>query len=112
MPEEFDNRSVCFTTDFPSANFLHAHGIERVLLVQRGRDEPATDLAHVLRRWQDGGLLLERMRVDLPALAQQFEVRRPSWYSAMFQRALAAFGLRRAPDGGFGNWVPGSSGIG
>src|SRR5882724_4842320 len=58
LPDEFDNRSICFTTDFPSANFLLTHGIQRILLVQRDRIEPQTDLKHVLRRWQDGGLLL------------------------------------------------------
>src|SRR5262249_45230961 len=33
--KEFDNRSICFTTDFPSANFLATHGIQRVLLIQK-----------------------------------------------------------------------------
>jgi len=50
QPDEFDNRSVCFTTDFPSANFLRTHGIQRVLLIQHDRIEPQSDLAHVLRR--------------------------------------------------------------
>src|SRR5579859_3707035 len=53
IPGEFDNRSVSFTTDFPSANFLAAQGIERVILVQKGKLEPQPDLAHTLRRWQD-----------------------------------------------------------
>ena len=35
LPDEFDNRSVCFTTDFPSVTFLLAHGIQRALLVQK-----------------------------------------------------------------------------
>jgi len=108
-PDEFDNRSVCFTTDFPSANFLLTHGIERALLIQRNRLEPQTDLAHVLRRWQDGGLSIERMRIERPMERESFEVTRPSWYGAMFQRALAAFGLYRASGGGFGAWMPDSS---
>jgi len=107
--DEFDNRSICFTTDFPSANFLLTHGIQRVLLIQRDRIEPQTDLAHVLRRWQDGGLPLERARMDSPLERERFQVSRPSWYGAMFQRALASFGLRRAPGGGFGAWMPESS---
>src|SRR5207302_1742431 len=40
QPDEFDNRSISFTTDFPSANFLGAHGTQRVMLVQRNSFEP------------------------------------------------------------------------
>ena len=109
LPDEFDNRSVCFTTDFPSANHLITHGIKGVLLVQRERVEPQIDLAHVLRRWQDAGLPLQRMRIEQPTERERFEAKRPSWYGAMFQRVLVAFGLRRAPGGGFGAWVPESS---
>jgi hypothetical protein len=109
QPEEFDNRSVSFTTDFPSANFLASHGIQRVMLVQRDRIEPQPDLAHSFRRWQDGGIKLERLRLDLPSQPESFEVARPSWYGAMFQRVLAGVGLRRSGRGGFGAWVPESS---
>jgi hypothetical protein len=108
-PGQFDNRSVCFTTDFPSANFLHVQGIERVILVQRERTEPLRDLAHALRRWQDGGLVIERIRIDAPAEPERFEVRKPWWFGMMFQRALMAFGLRRSFGGGFGAWVPNPS---
>jgi hypothetical protein len=109
-PGDFDNRSICFTTDFPSANFLHAQGIEKVLLVQRSRILPMEDLAHVLRRWQDGGLALERTRVDFPDGRLALEVARPSWYGTMFQRVLAAMGLRRARIGGFGAFVAAAGG--
>jgi len=95
LPDEFDNRSVCFTTDFPSANYLITHGIMGVLLVQREQVEPQIDLAHVLRRWQDAGLPLQRMRIEQPTERERFEVKRPSWYRAMFQRVLVAFRLRR-----------------
>jgi hypothetical protein len=107
--DAFDNRSICFTTDFPSANFLLTHGIQRVLLIQRDRIDPQTDLAHVLRRWQEGGLPLESMRIDSPTDRERFQVSRPSWYGTMFQRTLSALGLRRAPGGGFGAWMPESS---
>lgn len=109
LPGEFDNRSICFTTDFPSANFLTAHGFQRALLVQKNNLRPQSDLAHTLRRWQDGGISLERVAVDAPvARPEPFEVSRPSWYRAMFQRALAAMGFLRAKSGGFGAWVPDS----
>lgn len=108
-PDEFDNRSISFTTDFPSANFLGSHGIQRVMLVQKNSLDPQSDLAHSLRRWQDGGLKLERLRLDPPSRPESFEVARPSWYGAMFQRALSSIGLRRSGSGGFGAWVPESS---
>lgn len=111
-PGHFDNRSVCFTTDFPSANFFHAQGIERVVLVLRDRAEPMSDLAHALRRWQDGGLVMERMRIDAPAAPERFEVSKPSWFGMMFQRALLGFGFRKALGGGFGWWVPDSGSAG
>lgn len=109
IPDEFDNRSVSFTTDFPSANFLASQSIERVLLVQKQVLEPQPDLAHTFRRWQDGGLTLERLRLDPLSPRESFEVSRPAWYGAMFQRALSAIGLRRSSSGGFGAWVPDSS---
>jgi hypothetical protein len=109
LPDEFDNRSVCFNTDFPSANFLLAHGIQRALLVQKTRMDVSSDLAHVLRRWQEGGITLEMVRADLAASPDRLEIAKPSWYGAMFQRALLALGLRHARGGGFGAWIPESS---
>jgi len=106
---DFDNRSISFASDFPSATFLGAQGIRRVLLVQRDRSEPRADLAHTLRRWQEGGLHLERIRLDGLAAPESFEVARPRWYGAMFQRVLASIGLRRVVGGGFGGWMPDSS---
>ncbi len=107
--DEFDNRSICFTTDFPSGNFLAAHGIQRVILVQESRLEPLADLAQVLRRWQEAGIRLQRLRLDSPAPAEDFTVPRPRWFGWMFQRVLAGLGLRRADGGGYGDWVPDSA---
>jgi len=109
---DFDNRSICFTTDFPSVNFLAAQNIQRGLLVQLSGLQPQTDLAHTLRRWQDGGLTLQCRQLEPPERAWPLDVPRPPWYRAMFQRALASFGLRPARGGGFGGWVQDSPGIG
>lgn len=105
-PGAFDNRSVSFTTDFPSANFLLAHGIRRVVLAQPTLDRPQPDLAHTLRRWQDAGVVIDLKRLDMPGGPVRFKVAKPSWFGWAFQRTLAAFGLRRAAAGGFGGWVP------
>ena len=79
------------------------------MLIQNDAVEPQTDLAHTLRRWQDGGLKLERLRLEPPSKPESFHVARPPWYGAMFQRALSWLGLRRSSGGGFGRWVPESS---
>ena len=105
-PDEFDNRSAVFTTDFPSANFFASRGIKRFILIQKGTLEPQPDLAHSLRRWQDADFVLERKDVDEPAPLERFQVDRPAWYRTMFQRALLRMGLRRSGGGGFGAWVP------
>lgn len=105
-PEEFDNRSISFTTDFPSSVYFSAQGISSFLVVQANRTVPQDDLAHSLRRWQENRftLLFKDVRSPLPPVS--IDVPRPAWFGAMFQRALAGLGLRRAPHSGFGAWVP------
>src|SRR6185312_16772676 len=46
-PGIFDNRSVCFSTDFPSAEFLSSRQIRQAIILQRGSDV-AGDLLLVL----------------------------------------------------------------
>jgi hypothetical protein len=128
-PGRFDNRSVSFTTDFPSANLLIARGLRRAILVRPtpwawpGQgwpampampadsldDAPRPDLAHTLRRWQDGGIQLESRLSGSTAPATPLHVRKPSFFGWAFQRAAAALGLRRGRLGGFGDWVPEAS---
>jgi len=101
-PSDFDNRSVSFTTDFPSANFLAAQGIRRIVLIQNDLNLPQEDLAHTLLRWQDGGFQIEVFRIGISEKPQLIKVPRPSWYGVMFQKALISLGLRRSVFGGFG----------
>ena len=109
LPDEFDNRSVCFTTDFPSANFLFAQRIGCVVLVQRTGEQPQLDLAHVLRRWQQSGITVQLKRLDAPGPPVPCEIQRPSWFGTMFQRALSMVGLHYGEAGGFGGWVTDTS---
>jgi len=109
---DFDNRSISFPTDFPSANFLVAQRIHRALLIQKDRLDPQADLAHTLRRWQEGGINLERINLSSLTAPEAFEVVRPPWYGMMFQRILSSFGLRRAWGGGYGVWLQDSAGGG
>ena len=112
LPDEFDNRSVCFTTDFPSANFLAAQRIGPVILAQRGGDQPQLDLAHVVRRWQQAGVTMQLKRMETPGDPVACAIGRPTWFGAMFQRALARVGLRRGEAGGFGAWITDTSAAG
>ena len=105
----FDNRWMVFPQDFPSAQFLKNHGIRRILLVQEASTVPMEDLAHVLLRWQEGGLELLTYARERGGSPERLIVPRPSWFRKAWYRALAILRLRRNPAGGFGGFFPGSS---
>jgi hypothetical protein len=109
-PGDFDNRSVSLPTDFPSAAFLAARGIVRVvLLVAENAPLPAADLSHTLVRWQEAGIQIFAMVVDKTLQAstlQPVRVQKPKWFRVMWQSALALVGVRRHPLGGFGGTLP------
>ena len=105
-PGRFDNRSVSFTTDFPSARSLVSHGIRRGLLVQIESDEPQADLAHTLRAWQEAGIELALKRLDGSSEPGALSVTRPSRFGALWYRASMLLGMRRHPLGGFGGTIP------
>jgi hypothetical protein len=111
-PLQFDNRSISFTTDFPSATFLLAHGITRALLITEIVQRPQTDLAHTLRKWQDAGIPIEVKRLHFSGPPERCHVDRPPRFNSIFQRALALVGFRRNRGGGFGNWLPDPEGHG
>ena len=106
QPGEFDNRSICFTSDFPSAAFFTAHGIRRILLVQKDSARPQADLAWPLLSWQEAGLPLECIQADRsPARTEPLWISRPPWYAALFRKVASVLGFCRAPRGGFGSTV-------
>ena len=103
-PGTFDNRWVVFPQDFPSATLLRSRGVSDVLVIQTG-ERPQEDLAHVLLRWQQGGL---RILAASPAdtSPRPITVTRPSWFRLAWYRALTAARLRRNNAGGFGAVIP------
>jgi hypothetical protein len=111
-PGQFDNRSVSFTTDFPSATFLLSSGITDAVLVMENVSTARSDLAHTLLKWQEGGIQIWSKRLDLPAGPARITIDRPSYFRSMFQRALISFGLRRSDMGGFGGWLQDAEGHG
>lgn len=104
-PGMFDNRSVSFPTDFPSADLLLHRGVRRAVLVQESRDQPDADLAHTLRRWQDRQIALECKRLDDGAAPKPLIVAKPRWYRSLWHRVSIAAGMRRNPLGGFGGML-------
>jgi hypothetical protein len=103
-PGKFDNRWVVFPQDFPSATLLRSRGAVDVLVIQRG-ERAQEDLAHVLLRWQQGGLRILTASPSDPA-PRQLTVTRPSWFRRAWYRAITAARLRRNNAGGFGAVIP------
>lgn len=104
-PGQFDNRWVVFPQDFPSASMLKARDIHAVVLAQRSRLMPEDDLAHVLLRWQEAGIVIYA-RSDTDPVPAPIRVKRPPRYRAFFHRLFATWGLLRNSAGGFGTVIP------
>ena len=105
-PGSYDNRWVILPQDFPSGAFLASRGIRGVTLVQRGGLSIQPDLAHVLRRWQDGGIAVRVIDLASGQVAENVTVPKPSGFKLAWYAAIAMFGLRRSNVGGFGSAVP------
>ena len=73
-----------------------------VLVANGGVQE---DLAHVLRRWQEAGLVLRRWVPETGTL-MALEVPRPRWFRSLWWRMLVGIGLRPNATGGFGSTIP------
>jgi hypothetical protein len=102
----FDNRWIVFPQDFPSGRYMLQHGIDTVVLVQRGK-RPQQDLLHVVLRWREAGMTILVNDVNttqgLQPLARDYV---PTWFKSSLYRALALLGLRRNSAGGFGATIP------
>lgn len=105
-PGRYDNRWIVFPQDFPSANYLQAAGIGEVLLVQREPAPPADDLAHVLLRWQQGGVQILATDAKTRDRPRGLTISPPSRFRRAWYRAMALIGFRRNDAGGFGAMIP------
>jgi len=105
-PGKFDNRSICFPTDFPSAAFMCAQGITSALLLTLSDHEPEADLSHTLVRWQEAGLPILAASLAEGGKPRPITVTRPSRFRGLWYGWLAALGFRRSPLGGYGGLVP------
>lgn len=105
----FENRSVCFPTDFPSPDFLIACGIRKAILVQND-NEIAHDLNRVLLPWQESGIQIFRKSPHDRIGADRITVKRVSTLRSAWERLRIIFGLRRGELGGFGGTLSSSGG--
>jgi hypothetical protein len=105
-PGRYDNRWAILPQDFPSSGMLLQHNIQTILVVQEQLNQPAEDLRHVLKRWQDAGIEIVVLPVTHPTDATKMEISTPSHFRSIFYRALVLLGLRRNSAGGFGALVP------
>jgi hypothetical protein len=105
-PGQYDNRWVVLPQDMPSGNALLAAGVREATLVCRGTHRAAEDLAHVLLRWQEAGLLLRSLDVASGEVDAHLHIMRPSRFRAAWLAAAVLLGLRRSNIGGFGAPVP------
>jgi hypothetical protein len=104
-PGVFDNRSVSFETDFPSADFLLAHAIGSVIVLQKEPDI-AGDLAQTLLSWQRSGVSIFLKRFGNVTSPRSVVVQQPSFLRRMWYRISVALSLRRGELGAFGSIVP------
>jgi hypothetical protein len=104
-PGQFDNRSLAFPTDFPSANRLRDGGIGAVVLIQAGSNDVREDIAQTLAAWAKGGLPQFLLRADAPQLPAPIAVRAHGLLRR-FALWLRRASLRRDASGGFGGRIP------
>jgi hypothetical protein len=100
----FDNRSICFSTDFPSASFLLEHGIRNVVVVQETA-KFARDVLDPLLAWQAAGIEILRKTYKDVSPPVAVTIRKPSFLSKVWFKLSALAGLRRGELGGFGDIV-------
>lgn len=108
-PGIFDNRSVCFTTDFPSASFLLEHGIHSVAVVQEST-KFAPDLLPTLVAWQQSGIEIQRKVYRNSEPLERVTVKKASFLSWIWFRLTVTLGFHKGELGAFGEIVPASSG--
>jgi hypothetical protein len=107
---QFDNRSVVFTTDFPSATFLSNQQIQGAIVVRRQSDGMGLDLGYVLKSWQKGGVLLQTKDLSSPLSRQAIALPNTSIWSQICLKSRVLLSFHRGTEGNFGAFIAESSG--
>jgi hypothetical protein len=105
-PGDYDNRWIVLPQDLPSGALLASRGIRFATVIRRGGLTIRTDLAHVLRRWQEHGIRTRVIDVGTNTATDYVDVPKPSLFRMAWYVAIALFGLRRSNVGGFGSTIP------
>ena len=108
-PGFFDNRSVCFSTDFPSPQLLFEHGIRSAIIVQQNANV-ADDLLLTLTSWQERGIYLFCKKPREAGPPSPLVLKRPSFLGLLWRRIKLAVGRRPGELGAFGEIVGSASG--
>ena len=109
VPGVFENRSVCFSTDFPSPEFLSMHGIRKAILVQ-SENEIARDLNRAILPWQEHGIQIFRKSPSQKGAPEHIALKRRSAFYSVWDRLRIIFGLRREELGAFGGMLTSGGG--
>ncbi|HEY9155623.1 MAG TPA: hypothetical protein VIM69_10865, partial [Opitutaceae bacterium] len=107
-PRTFDNRSVVFASDFPSATFLRQHKIERILIVHTHDQSIGLDLRYALKQWVHDGLVIDVVTEE----GRTFPVRWPrnGLLGEIFLKVFVTLRFHRNEAGVFGSFLPTGSG--
>jgi hypothetical protein len=101
----FDNRSLVFSTDFPSASRLRDGGVRAVILIQNRSDSVRPDVAQVLAGWQKEGLPIFLLHAGSSEAGARIVVRGGGFLGrvSLWLRRAA---LQRDDRGAFGGPIP------
>lgn len=105
-PGDYDNRWIVLPQDLPSGALLASRGILFATVIRRGGLTIQTDLAHVLRRWQEHGVRTRVIDVGTNGTTDYLDIPKPSLFRMAWYVAIAVLGLRRSNVGGFGSTIP------
>ncbi|HYQ42960.1 MAG TPA: hypothetical protein VER11_13360 [Polyangiaceae bacterium] len=105
----FDNRSLSFSTDFPSGATLREHGVERIILIRWHQVVPG-DLVATLAAWHRAGLTIEIHDAASERAPLVWEPPRWLWLRRLWFEVVVPLGLWRDKSGAFGGHVPPASG--
>jgi hypothetical protein len=104
-PGAFDNRSVVFATDFPSATRLAAQGVTRAVLVRERPGPIGDDLEDALRAWHIDGLRLEVTWLSESGPPLPLTLPSRGWWARLWHQLTRTY-PRRNPAGEFGRFIP------
>lgn len=102
----FDNRSVVFTTDFPSAARLAGNRIERAILVRERAEGLGVDLQNALQPWQRHGIQLCAKWLSSTGGSFPLRLPRRRLWAGIWIRLRVYTRFRRNAAGEFGEFIP------